>query len=437
MRPHGLRRHRLKGFSRSLHGRIASRLLVAWIALSALAGTFTYVLEQRQLDAFVSGLVAEEARSIRAHLPARAFEVHLEGYVPTIERTLEASHFIGIRLYGADQQLRLERWRTLDAGLANDIAAQRHHFFASPTREVRNYLIDRRLYIQSVHPLSEGSHVYGYMEGIYRVDAQVMAALVQRIGTRILAVISITTLTCLIFYPIILSLNRRTIQLADDLMQTDLDLLQTIGSAIAKRDSDTDAHNYRVTLYAVRLAEALGLRDGEIRSVVLGAFLHDVGKIGIPDRILLKPGNLTPEETTIMRTHVELGADIVSHSAWLRRSRDVVLGHHERYDGTGFPRGFTGEAIPLAARLFAVVDVFDALTSRRPYKEPFPFDKSMRMLRAESGSHFDPVILEVFEKVAWDCYGQFYGTDEGRLQDLLRGVVETYFSAEDLSQSGG
>jgi response regulator RpfG family c-di-GMP phosphodiesterase len=140
--------------------------------------------------------------------------------------------------------------------------------------------------------------------------------------------------------------------------------------------------------------------------VVLGAFLHDVGKIGIPDRILLKPGGLTPEETTIMRTHVELGADIVNHSNWLRRSRDIVLGHHERFDGRGFPRGSSGGDIPLGARLFAVVDVFDALTSRRPYKEPFPYDESMRRLRAESGSHFDPVVLEAFEKIAWDCYGQ-------------------------------
>ncbi|BCK87636.1 hypothetical protein MIZ01_1427 [Sideroxyarcus emersonii] len=416
--------------SKSLHWRIASRLLVAWLVLSAIAGSAAYYLEQGRLDDFVSRLVGTEASRISARIAPKAFESQLDRYLPAIEKTLAESRFVGIRLYGAQQKILLERWNTLDAKVAEDVAAHHHRFLGISGKQARNYWIDEKLYIQSVQPLSEGKQTYGYLEGIYQVDAHVTAALIHHIEDVVIAVVVMVTLTSLVLYPVILSLNRQTIRLADDLLQTDLDLLQTLGSAIAKRDSDTDAHNYRVTLYAVKLAEFLNLKRAEIQSLILGAFLHDVGKIGIPDHILLKPGDLTPEETRIMRTHVELGADIVSHSNWLRRSREVVLGHHERFDGKGFPRGARGEYIPLIARLFAVVDVFDALTSRRPYKEPIPFDESLRILRAESGSHFDPDILAAFEKIAPEYYEQFYLADERSLQAMLQNVMAKYFLME-------
>ncbi|OIR17442.1 cyclic di-GMP phosphodiesterase response regulator RpfG [mine drainage metagenome] len=413
--------------SKSLHWRIASRLLIAWLVLSAIAGSAAYYLEQGQLDDFVSGLVGEEASRISVHIAPKSFETHLDQYLPAIEKTLAESRFVGIRLYGAQQKILLERWNTSDAKVAEDIAAHHHRFLGIPGKLARNYWIDEKLYIQSVRPLSEGRQIYGYLEGIYQVDAHVTAALIRHIEDVVIAVVVMVTLTSLVLYPVILSLNRQTIRLADDLLQTDLDLLQTLGSAIAKRDSDTDAHNYRVTLYAVKLAESLNLKRAEIQSLILGAFLHDVGKIGIPDHILLKPGELTPEETRVMRTHVELGADIVSHSNWLHRSREVVLGHHERFDGKGFPRGARGSDIPLIARLFAVVDVFDALTSRRPYKEPIPFDESLRILRSESGSHFDPDILAAFEKIALEYYESFYLADEKSLQTMLKNVMAKYF----------
>ena len=126
--------------------------------------------------------------------------------------------------------------------------------------------------------------------------------------------------------------------------------------------------------------------------------MHDVGKIGIPDRILLKPGKLEPEEWRIMRMHAEIGASILSgaDSDLLRMAEAIALTHHEKWDGTGYPRGLRGEEIPLAGRIASIVDVFDALCSKRPYKDPFPGETSLAVIRGEAGKHFDPAVVDAF-----------------------------------------
>jgi HD-GYP domain-containing protein (c-di-GMP phosphodiesterase class II) len=200
-----------------------------------------------------------------------------------------------------------------------------------------------------------------------------------------------------------------------------------LGSAIAKRDSDTDTHNYRVTLYAVRLAEAMELNRDNIESLIVGAFLHDVGKIGIPDQILLKPGRLTAEEFEIMKHHVIFGGEIIQDSNWLKRARDVVLFHHEKFDGSGYPHGIYGKDIPLNARLFAVVDVFDALMSKRPYKEPLLVEEALKILRDGAGKHFDPDVAGTFEFIAPGLYGEIGQADKTYLQAALKTLINKYF----------
>lgn len=153
------------------------------------------------------------------------------------------------------------------------------------------------------------------------------------------------------------------------LIEANVEMLEVLGSAIAKRDSDTSVHNYRVTLLALAVAEAHGLNRGQLQALVKGSFLHDVGKIAISDTILLKPGRLEPAEFETMKTHVLHGTDIVSRYAWLGDALDIVRHHHERIDGRGYPDGLSGDRIPVSARIFAIADVFDALTSVRPYKK--------------------------------------------------------------------
>ncbi len=166
--------------------------------------------------------------------------------------------------------------------------------------------------------------------------------------------------------------------------------------ALDLRDRETEGHTQRVTEMTVRLARALGVPEGEIVHLRRGALLHDVGKLGIPDAILLKPGPLTEEEWAVMRKHPEYAYRWLSTIEFLRPALDIPYCHHERWDGTGYPRGLRGQEIPLAARIFAVVDVFDALTSDRPYRKAWSREEAVRYIREQAGRHFDPEVVEAF-----------------------------------------
>ena len=146
----------------------------------------------------------------------------------------------------------------------------------------------------------------------------------------------------------------------------------------------------------VRLAHAVGVSEAELVHVRRGALLHDIGKMGVPDAILLKPGQLTDEEWVLMRRHPTLAYEMLSPITFLRQALDIPYCHHEKWDGTGYPRGLRGEQIPLAARLFAVVDVWDALRSDRPYRSGWPEEKVREHIRQQAGTHFDSHIAEVF-----------------------------------------
>jgi HD-GYP domain-containing protein (c-di-GMP phosphodiesterase class II) len=173
------------------------------------------------------------------------------------------------------------------------------------------------------------------------------------------------------------------------------------------RDHETGHHLERTARYVGLLSAALGL-PAEVRTdLVRAAPLHDLGKVGIPDAILLKPGKLTPEERTVMETHCELGDSVLAAAeqklgfrSFLAVARELVLSHHEKWDGSGYPRRLAGEAIPLSGRIMALADVYDALRSRRPYKEPLPHDECLRAIVELSGKHFDPRVVTAFQTVA-------------------------------------
>ena len=284
------------------------------------------------------------------------------------------------------------------------------------------------LYIQVLVPLiSSEQRILGYFEGMYQVPPQTLDAILPRVRDALFLVLLVVALTTLALYPVIVALNRDTVRLSDALLDSNVELMRTLGSAIAKRDSDTDAHNYRVTLYSVRLAEELRRPKSEIAALIAGAFLHDVGKIGIPDGILLKPGKLTAEEFETIKTHVSIGDDIVNESHWLAKARDVVAFHHEKYNGMGYLKGVKGDAIPFNARLFAIVDVFDALTSVRPYKPALRLDQAIRLLREGRGTHFDPQILDVFIRMAPDLLRGYGAGRDADLREWLAQSEARYF----------
>ncbi len=189
--------------------------------------------------------------------------------------------------------------------------------------------------------------------------------------------------------------RERTAELERNIRET----LLRLGLAAELRDNDTGMHIRRIKEYTVLLATRYGLDEKQAHDIGLAATMHDIGKIGIPDGVLLKPGKLDQDEWSTMKSHVRIGAAILENptSALLELSRVIALSHHERWDGRGYPNGLKGEAIPLPGRIVGLVDVFDALTSERPYKRAWTVDKAIAMILSERGSHFDPDLVDVFE----------------------------------------
>ena len=174
------------------------------------------------------------------------------------------------------------------------------------------------------------------------------------------------------------------------------DTLRALGAAIDLRDSETAGHSQRVCRYSLEIARALGWPEPELGSLARGAYLHDIGKLGIPDGILLKPGPLTSEERQLMQQHVQIGFTLVKDIPFLADAADVVLMHHERFDGGGYPHGLKGEQILPGARVFAVADTLDAITSDRPYHRASSFDSARETIRHLAGSQFDTYVVSVF-----------------------------------------
>jgi putative two-component system response regulator len=191
-------------------------------------------------------------------------------------------------------------------------------------------------------------------------------------------------------------------QAAEELARAYDATLEGWSRALDLRDHETEGHSRRVTEMTVRLAQAMGLSDEVIAHIRRGALLHDIGKMGIPDAILRKPGPLSAEEWVVMRRHPVLAYELLSPISYLEPALDIPWCHHEKWDGSGYPRGLAGEAIPLAARIFAIVDVWDALSNDRPYRKASPPAEVVAYLATQSGTHFDPAVVDLFLRLLAD-----------------------------------
>jgi len=176
--------------------------------------------------------------------------------------------------------------------------------------------------------------------------------------------------------------------------------LTALASSLDLRERETALHSRRVREYTMLLARRMGWKDeATLVNIAIGALLHDVGKIGVPDHVLLKQGELTQKEWNEIRRHPELGAMLIGRIPFLAGAREIVLSHHEKYDGSGYPGGLKGEDIPIGGRIFAVADVFDALTTERPYRAAVSYREAADLIAKESGTHFDPEVVDAFHKV--------------------------------------
>lgn len=419
-----------------IHRILIRRLLISATAISAVMGIVTYAAVSRSANDIVLDHVYESANRF-----TDAVARQQSSSVPLSVTDLEASLASIEEALSGPQTCRCVAFRVVTktgdpivewTGALTDTEGREPYLFlpaeVDPAPRHQAIRINGRSYVQVSIPITNNAgRPAAWGQGLFLLSDRVQDHLRRRTVRTVAIVIGIVFVTSALLYPAVLTLVQRLTCMAMDLLASHMDTLRVLGGAIAKRDSDTDAHNYRVTVMAVRIAEAMGLSAQEIRSLIKGAFLHDVGKIGIPDHILLKPGALNDAEYRVMQSHVDKGLDIIRRSRWLTDAENVVGSHHEKMDGSGYPNGLVGSETPVAARIFAAADVFDALTSRRPYKEALNLETAMAIIREGRGSHFDPDVLDCFEAVAPGLFEAYSDQSETRLRQELEQISEAYF----------
>jgi putative nucleotidyltransferase with HDIG domain len=428
---------------RKLRRKITGRLLAVTVALAAVAGGAAYFLERRAIDDRILLLALGETAGLAAHVeglatsgPAELDQARAELTAHVLAEHITEGHFVVIEIYDLAHRKLVEAMHPAYVEVEREVDAK-HHVERPGERLVHTWLsIGGVSYVQVFAPLRAGHRTLAYFEGTFRVDPDAMRRMDRELAWSVLLVVLVVFATAAVLSPILLRLNGDLLRANDDLLRLSGDLahanmgmLAALGSAVARRDRGTGAHNYRVTIYAIHLAEALRLPDDTIRGIIKGAFLHDIGKLGVADAILRKPTQLTPEERDLMKVHVRYGVQILGKFEWLQDALDVVRCHHERVDGSGYPAGLRGAQIPVAARVFMVVDVFDALTSRRSYKAPTSLEETMRVLEEGRGRSFDPEVLEAFAGLAPELHRTVSGADERQLAKALDRLLARYFPA--------
>ena len=421
----------------SIHSSIIKRLILAWLILSTIIGAVVYYFEHAQIDQVALDIAIkhsntftpEQINGIRTMSPDTILE--LQKKVDELTRR----QFVAIDIYDIQGTHLAAAFNYDTFALQSEIEERHHQFPLDKDLHYEKFVSDNISLIQILLPLTlpDGSTA-GYFEGVYLVDDNTINLINERIYYVLSLVFLVSLAMTILLYPIIIKLNAELLSYSNDLLRTNIELLEVLGSVISSRDSTTNSHNYRVTLYAVRLGERLGLDHTQLQQLIVGSFLHDVGKIGVDDAILNKKGPLTPEEVLKMQEHVTIGLEIVSKSKWLRGAQDVVAYHHEKFDGSGYSNYLKGEEIPLNARVFAIADVFDALTSERPYKHAYSFVESINYLNGEKGKHFDPRIVDAFTSVAKRAYKELNTSDDQTLAKTLADTIQKYFYNSSLKK---
>ncbi len=415
----------------NLHRWLVVRLLLVWLVLSLAIGGIVHYLGNVRLDDHVVVMAKSETVNYKQAV-IEYLQAPSEGALARLNRNvaahIEHDNLIAVEFYDANSIKITEAVAASARDIEEKLPKHGSEFSDKNGVVCTKMEVNNDTYLRVFVPLTDKSgKKIGYLEGIYHAPSDIIAQIKSQTLWSLVLVVLVVLATSIVLYPLIIRLNRRLVDYSRTLALTNIGMLKVLGSAIAKRDSDTNEHNYRVTLYAVHIGEKLGLTRGAMQGLIKGSFLHDLGKIAIADAILHKPGKLSEEEFSVMKSHVRHGEDIIQGYDWLKDARDVVVCHHEKFDGSGYPVGTSGSVIPLNARIFAVADVFDALTSKRPYKEPFSFAVAVGILQESSGNHFDPEIVRVFLEHVEHLYGEICHGGEDTLHGKLESYIDTYF----------
>jgi len=416
----------------SFQKQTALRIALVSIGLALLASTLAWFVSRESAEEGIVALAMEES----GRLLHRYDAIELDGPAAKTHAETAAQIIVGglfdiAEIYSSKGTKLAEAMTTDGQRIENQVPSH-----GIPTYRVASYdslKFDNQVWVLRVFiPLRNSATdmslpITGYFEGVRLVPQWQRDQIVSSSLTAALMAAMASLLCGLVIYPLVVHLSKENERKTREVLDSHISMMEALGRAIAKRDSDTGAHNYRVSWIASCIGERMGLTGSAMQSLIAGSFLHDVGKIGIPDAILLKPGRLDEAEFEVMRTHVSQGEEIVRGMGWLDGANEVVAGHHEKWNGTGYPRGLKGNDIPLSARIFAVADVFDALCSKRPYKDPMPYDQVMDILQRDAGSHFDPAVVAEFQALSSSIHQRLAGATEEDTRGLLEARVREHF----------
>lgn len=412
--------------------RTAIRIAAVSILLASLASPIAWFVARESAEEGIVSLAIEESGRLLHHYDA----INLSGPDATAHATLAAKTISGglfdiAEIYDSGGRKLAES--LTKEGAAVESSVPKHGVPRYTTASYESLKLPGDLWVLRVFvPLRDSATdmslpITGYFEGV-RVVPTWQSQQIFTSSLTVALMVGLASLFCgAVLYPVVVHLSADNERKAREVLDSHISMMEALGRAIAKRDSDTGAHNYRVAWIAASIAERMGITGSAMQALIAGSFLHDVGKIGIPDAILLKPGRLDDAEFVTMRTHVAQGEEIVTGMGWLDGANAVVAAHHEKWNGAGYPRRLAGEDIPLSARIFAVADVFDALCSRRPYKEPMGFDAAMAILEKDTGTHFDPAVMAVFRPMARKTFERLANCSEADARQLLEDRVRQHF----------
>lgn len=400
------------------------------VVLAGLSVPPVWWLARENAEGSIVSMALEESRRLLHHEAFRPEGSQAQQHAQAAARALVGGLFDIAEIYAADGVRLAEEMTATGSELEKDIAPHGPPAYQFPFYESQRLPRDRWVLRVFVPLRGDNQAITGYLEGV-RLVPDWQRKQMRAEALRVALLVALAALLCgVALYPVMIRLFADNQRKTREVLESHISMMEALGRAIARRDSDTGAHNYRVAWIAATLGEAVGLHGSRMQELIAGSFLHDVGKIGIPDAILLKPGRLNEDEMVVMRTHVGMGEDIVIGAGWLEGGRAVVAGHHEKWDGTGYPRGLAGEDIPLVARIFALVDVFDALCARRPYKEPMSLDAALQVLTEGAGKHFDPHLVKVFAGLTQHIHRTIVNTSEDEARALLEIMVRKHFGLQ-------
>ena len=416
---------------KEIHALLIKRLTaVSLLAVLLVVGATCY-LEYRRLEHVLLRSAAKEAH-LFIPLFLEQHNNHLNG--ETVAATTEFydsiahTSFIDVRLSTPDGKVFFEKSRAGAESIRKRFADRSVHLVPSSDPVGDWMFADKRIYLSTVQPLRglQDDDVIGHLQAIYKSSLEDTRAIGWRFLLSCLIGVGAVLLCALLMYPGLIFFHNRLIKSSSELNVANNFLLKQLGTALAKSDVGVAEHSSRVLIYGIRLAERHKLSRTQIRRLVQGIFLHDLGMLELNVSLVQKQGPLDKKELSLMKDHVKNGVAQLKRYRWLRDGLEVVRSHHEKYDGSGYPAGLSHDKIPLEARIFAIVDAFDALTSQRPYRQAQDLERALTALEQDSGSHFDPVLLAPFIEMAPQLYGIVSKLEGKALEKEVRGVLKKY-----------